>query len=55
MPSSAYAAAGAEIYISSEVPSTISGADFRFFDYTTIGECTNIFEFTKSVEVRVTD
>jgi len=50
MPSKAYTSAGTEIYISSEVPGTISGADFRVLDYTTIGEVTDISEFTESVD-----
>lgn len=50
MPSNAYTSAGTEIYISSEVPDTISGPDFRFLDYKEIGEVTDISEFGKQVD-----
>jgi hypothetical protein len=51
MTSNAYTSAGTEIYISSEVPDSISGPDFRFLDYKRIGEVTDISEFGKSSDV----
>jgi len=49
--SNAYTSAGTEIYISSEVPDTITGPDFRFLDYKRVGEVTDVSEFGKSTEV----
>jgi hypothetical protein len=51
MSSNAYTSAGTEIYISSEVPDTVTEPDFRFLDYKHIGEVTDISEFGKSADV----